>query len=154
MICNIGLALEGKRETEGSGKMTDVRKISWRINDSECVCTTAHVSNGFSEAVETNDQQHSAFCFTYSSWKVYKTLKLSSFVSLHVPLFSFTLNAFHFSSECFYHSVKVIELWTASAKFFLYFFLSCVHSYGGWWEDSGLTHGWEWEVQYTRRLTP
>lgn len=103
MICSIGLALEGKREAKGSGKKTDVRKISWRINDSECVCTTVHVSDGFSEAVfsctavETNDQQHSAFCSTYSSWKVYKTLKLSSFVSLHVPLFSFTLNAFHFS---------------------------------------------------------
>lgn len=39
-------------------------------------------------AVETNDQQHSAFCSTYSSWKVYKTLQLSSFVSVHLFLFS------------------------------------------------------------------
>lgn len=86
------------------------------------------MSDGFGKAVfsctavEINDQQHSGFCFTYSSWKVYKTLKLSSFVSLHV-----SLNAFHFSlSKCFYLYAKVIVLWTTSVKVFLYFFSSAV----------------------------
>lgn len=76
------------------------------------VCVHLCMSDGFGKAVfsctavEINDQQHSAFCFTYSSWKVYKTLKLSSFVSLHV-----SLNAFHFSlSECFYLYAKVMVL--------------------------------------------
>lgn len=153
-IWNIGLILEGKRETRGRVEKWQM----WERLVKESVTLNVYVqlcmSDGFGKAVfsctavEINDQQHSAFCFTYSSWKVYKTLKLSSFVSLHV-----SLNAFHFSlSKCFYLYAKVIVLWTTSVKVFLYFFLSCVHSNGGWWEDSGLTHGWAWKVQWTGHL--
>lgn len=97
--------------------MTDVRKTSWRISDSECVCTTVHVSDGFSKAVfsctaiEIIDHQHSAFCSTYSSWKVYKTLKLSSFVSLLMLFILVNLRV-----------LLLVIVWTSSAKVFLFFF--------------------------------
>lgn len=123
-IWNIGLILEGKRETRGRVEKWQMWerlvKESVTLNEYVQLC----MSDGFGKAVfsctavEINDQQHSAFCFTYSSWKVYKTLKLSSFVSLHV-----SLNAFHFSlSKCFYLYAKVIVLWTTSVKVFLNFF--------------------------------